>query len=91
MGMHLGMPRNSTRPYWELAARIEQGVDELHALREKGELASHLMIDQSMEDTVAEVLDTGSCTILNNLESRIERMAETEIEGDVRMTPDEFT
>jgi hypothetical protein len=91
MGMHLGMPRNATRPYWELAARIERGVDELQVLHDEGDLASHLMIDASMEETVSEILDTGTCTVLKNLESRIGRMAETELDGEVRMSPDEFT
>jgi hypothetical protein len=49
------------------------------------------MIDTSMEETVSEILDTGTCTVLRNLESRIERMAETELDGDVRISPDEFT
>lgn len=91
MGMHLGMPRNATRPYWELAARIEQGVPELQALHNDGELATHLMVDQSMEETVAEILETGTCKVLMNLESRIGRMAETELEGDFRVSPNEFS
>ena len=91
MGMHLGMPRNATRPYWELAARIERGVDELKGLHHDGELATQLMIDKSMVETVAEILDTGTCMVLKNLESRIERMAETELEGEIRVSPDEFS
>jgi DNA repair photolyase len=91
MGMHLGMPRQATRPYWELAACIERGVNELQALHQEGELAPNLMIDNSMEETVIEILSTGTCTVLKNLESRIERMAETELDGDITMSPDEFT
>jgi DNA repair photolyase len=91
MGMHLGMPRKATRPFWELAARIERGVDELQTLQEEDELGKQLMIDSSMEDTVREILDTGTCATLKNLESRIDRMAETELDAEIRVSPDEYT
>jgi DNA repair photolyase len=90
MGMHLGMPRKSTKPFWELAARIERGVDELQILHQEGELGKQLMIDKSMEETVAEILDTGTCKTLKNLESRIDRMAETELDAEIRVSLDEY-
>jgi DNA repair photolyase len=90
MGMHLGMPRKATKPYWNLAARIERGVDDITNLRKDGELGQHLMIVKSMEQTVEEILDTGTCEVLKNLEARIDRMAETEVGTDIRVSPDEF-
>ncbi|MGY5864117.1 MAG: radical SAM protein [Candidatus Thorarchaeota archaeon] len=90
MGMHLGMPRKATRPYWELAAKIERGVGELVALQTKGELGQHLLVDQSMEQTIEEILKTGTCEVLKNLEARIDRMAETEVDAEIRVSPDEY-
>jgi len=90
MNMFFGMPRSATKPYWELAARIERGVDELTKLRTEGELNQHLMIDNSMGETVVEILDTGSCNALDNLEARIARMTETHLDTEIRTSPDEF-
>jgi len=90
MGMNLGMPRNATRPYWELAARIERGVGDIKTIHNEGNLSTHLMLDSSMEETVVEILETGTCAVLKNLESRIERIAETELDGEIRVSPDEF-
>ncbi|MFW9975001.1 MAG: radical SAM protein [Candidatus Thorarchaeota archaeon] len=90
MGMHLGMPRNMIKPYWELAARIERGVDELGELKHRGDLKTNLMIDGSMTQTIEEILKSGTCQVLSNLEAKIDRMAETELDGDVRVSPDEY-
>ena len=38
MNMFFGMLRSATKPYWELASRIERGVGELSQLRADGEL-----------------------------------------------------
>ena len=90
MGMHLGMPRKATRPYWELAAKIESGVGELVTLQTKGELSQHLLVDDSMEQIITEILKTGTCEVLKNLEARIDRMGETELDAEVRVSPDEY-
>ena len=90
MSMHLGMPRSATKPYWELAARIERGVDEIQVIYEDGNLRSNLVIDKSMEETVAEILDTGTCSTLKNLEARIDRMGGTDVDLEMRASPDEF-
>ncbi|MFX1605637.1 MAG: radical SAM protein [Promethearchaeota archaeon] len=90
MNMFLGMPRSATKPYSDLAAKIERGVDELTKLRTDGELKQHLMIDNSMRVTIEEILDSGTCTVLDNLEARIDRMADSELEVEIRATPDEF-
>jgi regulator of PEP synthase PpsR (kinase-PPPase family) len=90
MNMFFGMPSSATRPYWELAARIERGVDELAKLQSEGEIEEHLMIDSTMSETVDEILDSGTCSILDNLETRIDRMADLEIETEIRASPNEF-
>ncbi len=90
MSMFFGMPRSATKPYWELAARIERGVSELTKLHTEGELNQHLMIDDSMRETVEEILESGTCKVLTNLEARIDRMMETELDTEIRASPDEF-
>ena len=90
MNMFFGMPRSTTKPYWELASRIERGVDELTKLRNDGELNQNLMIDDSMGVTVGEILDTGTCKALDNLEARIDRVTETHLDAEIRSSPDEF-
>lgn len=91
MGMHLGMQRNMTKPYWELAARIERGAEELGELKQSGDLKQHLMIDDSMEKTIEEILKTGTCQVLKNLEARIGSMAETELDEEMRVSLDEYS
>ncbi|MFX1483528.1 MAG: radical SAM protein [Promethearchaeota archaeon] len=90
MGMHLGMPQSEIRPYRELAARIEGGVDDLTKLSQNGEINQRLMIDNSMRKTIEEILESGTCEVLKALETRIDRMAETELESEAKMSPDEF-
>jgi len=90
MNMFFGMPRSATKPYWELAARIERGVDDLSKLRVEGELNQHLMINQSLEETVIEILDSGTCKVLDNLEARIDRMASSNLNVGIQTSPDEF-
>lgn len=90
MNMFFGMPRSATKPYWELAAKIERGVGELSQLRADGELDQHLIIDSSLRETVEEILDSGTCTVLQNLEARIDRMADTGLDVEVSSSPDEF-
>jgi DNA repair photolyase len=90
MNMFFGMPRSATKPYWELASRLERGVDELTKLQAEGDLNQHLMIDTPMGNTVKEILESGTCKVLENLEARIDRMAETELSTDIQASPDEF-
>ena len=90
MNTFFGMSRSATKPYWELAARIERGTDDLSKLRSEGELNQQLMIDRSMGETVAEILDSGTCKVLDNLEARIDRMVNTTLDVDVQASPDEF-
>lgn len=90
MSMVFGMPRSATKPYWELAARIERGVDDLTKLQGEGQLAQHLMISSPMRETVEEILSSGTCEVLDNLEAQIDRLCEIEIESEPQASPDEF-
>ena len=90
MNMFFGMPRSATKPYWELAARIEKGVDELTKLQADGEMNQQLLIDDSMRGTVEEILESGTCEVLTNLEARIDRMMDMELDAEIRASPDEF-
>ena len=90
MNMFFGMPRSATKPYWELAARIEKGVDELTQFQANGELNRQLLIDDSMRETVEEILESGTCKVLTNLEARIDRMMDMELDAEIRASPDEF-
>ncbi len=91
MGVHLGKPPNLTKPYWELAARIERGEDELGELRNRGDLKQQLLIDNIMTSTVEEILDTGTCPVLRNLESLIDKMTEDSLDVEIKVSPDDYS
>ncbi|MFW9964101.1 MAG: radical SAM protein [Candidatus Sifarchaeia archaeon] len=91
MRVHLGKPPKVTKPYWELAARIERGVDELGELRNMGELKQQLLIDDIMTSTVEEILDTGTCQVLRNLEALIDKMAEDSLDVEIKVSPDDYS
>ena len=70
----LGMNWNKSTPYRELALRIEKGVDDLNKMREEGELAERLMGDSALLRTVEEILDTGSCQVLNAIHIHLDEL-----------------
>ncbi len=70
----LGMNWNKSTPYRELALRIEKGIDDLNKLREEGDLAERLMVDSALLSTVEEILDTGSCQVLNDIHIRLDEL-----------------
>jgi hypothetical protein len=43
-----------------------------------------------MGQTVEEILKSGSCQVLKSLEATIDRKAQTELDSDIRVSPDEF-
>jgi len=90
MNMFFGLPRSVTKPYWEVAAKIERGVEDLSKLQSEGQIDQHLIIDSSMKVTVEEILEKGTCKVLQNLEARIDRMVDTELDADISASPDEF-
>ena len=55
------------RPFHELSIRLEQGVDDLRVMREDGVLKERLFIDDSMQEIIEQILDTGTCTYLQNI------------------------
>jgi DNA repair photolyase len=67
----LGMNWNKSTPYRELALRIEKGIDDLSKMREEGKLAERLMVDSQLLNTVEEILDTGSCQVLDGIHIRL--------------------
>lgn len=70
----LGMNWNKSTPYRELALRIEKEINDLNKMREEGELAERLMIDSQLLDTVEEILDTGSCQVLDDIHIQLDEM-----------------
>jgi DNA repair photolyase len=90
MNMFFGMPRSATKPYWELAARIERGVNELSSIQSEGDLHQNLMIDDSMVEIIEEILDSGTCKVLETLETRIDRMTDSELDVETLTSPNEF-
>ena len=70
--------------------KIERGVNDLSELIAQRELNQNLMIDQSMGEAVSQILDSGSCDVLENLEARINQIADIYIDTEIQTSPDEF-
>ncbi len=70
----LGMSWNKSTPFRELALRIEKGIDDLNKMREEGDLAERLMIDSQLLTSVEEILDTGSCQVLDDIHIRLDEL-----------------
>ncbi|MFW9847337.1 MAG: radical SAM protein [Candidatus Thorarchaeota archaeon] len=78
---NLGLSWSGTKPYSELAARLERGVDDLTIVREQGELSEYLQITPEMAETVEEILDRGTCQVLEEIEGRLDDFAEKTLES----------
>ncbi|MFX1474725.1 MAG: radical SAM protein [Promethearchaeota archaeon] len=68
----LGYPCVDWQPYQELAITIEQGVEDLEELRQRGRLGERLDIGPSMIAVVEEILDRGSCKVLDEILAKID-------------------
>jgi DNA repair photolyase len=68
----LGYPCVDWQPYQELAITIEQGVEDLEELRQKGELGEKLDINPGMVAVVKEILDRGTCGVLEGILEKID-------------------
>ncbi len=68
----LGYPCVDWQPYQELAITIEQGVEDLEELRQQGLLGEQLDIGPHMVAVVEEILDRGSCEILDGILAKID-------------------
>lgn len=62
-----GMSRSNSKPFYELAATLEKGVENLQQLKEDGILGKRLLLDEKMEKIVEEIMETGSCAYIRNL------------------------
>ncbi|MHA1588732.1 MAG: radical SAM protein, partial [Candidatus Thorarchaeota archaeon] len=70
----LGMSWTKSTPYRELASRIEKRIDNLSKMREEGKLAERLTIDSQLLNTIEEILDTGSCQVLDDIHVRLDEL-----------------
>ena len=68
----LGYPCIDWQPYQDLAITIEQGVEDLEELREKGQLKERLDISPHMVAVVEEILDRGTCGVLEGILDKID-------------------
>ncbi|MHA2192156.1 MAG: hypothetical protein ACXAAR_01875, partial [Candidatus Thorarchaeota archaeon] len=73
---NLGLAWNRAKPYYELAARLERGVDDISVVREGGELGEYLHISADMVETVEEILDRGTCRALEEIEGRLDEYSQ---------------
>jgi DNA repair photolyase len=71
----LGMRWTQSKPYQQLAATIEAGVENLEELRRENRLAERLGITPEMVRVVEEILDHGSCAQLDAVLSRVDALA----------------
>jgi DNA repair photolyase len=63
----LGQSWKQIKPFKELAVRIEKGVPELNELAERGELKDYLFVDGNVLAVVEEVLERGTCRLLESI------------------------
>ncbi|MHA2432603.1 MAG: radical SAM protein [Candidatus Thorarchaeota archaeon] len=72
---NLGKSWSGTKPFTDLAVRLERGVENLQILRNDGELAERLQLKQYMVEIVEEILDRGTCEVLEDLESQLDELS----------------
>jgi DNA repair photolyase len=73
----LGMRWTQSKPYQQLAATIEAGVENLQNLRRENRLAERLETTPEMVRVVEEILDHGSCAQLDAALNRFDALART--------------
>ena len=74
--MTLGKPRQSWKPYHELAIQIEKGVLNLAELYKQGLLEKQLGMSPKMTHVIEEILQTGTCQALANAQRELAQRAE---------------
>ncbi|MFW9944492.1 MAG: radical SAM protein, partial [Candidatus Sifarchaeia archaeon] len=74
---NLGKSWSGTQPFIDLAVGLERGVENLEALRANGELAERLRLKQYLVEIVEEILDRGTCEVLEDLESELDEISRT--------------
>ncbi|MFW9799090.1 MAG: radical SAM protein [Candidatus Thorarchaeota archaeon] len=75
MRYSLGRAWSETDNFNELATRLERGVDNLEELRESGELSERLQLTTQMTEIVEEIMDRGTCGVLESLESDLDKLS----------------
>jgi DNA repair photolyase len=73
----LGMRWTQSKPYHQLAATIEAGVEDLEDLRRENRLAEQLGTTPEMVRAIEEILDRGSCAQLDAVLNRVDGLART--------------
>jgi len=72
---NLGKSWSGTRPFIDLAVGLERGVENLESLRTNGELAERLRLKQYLVEIVEEIMDRGTCGVLEDLESQLDEIS----------------
>jgi len=67
----LHLPPEKSKPYHELAIRIEHGVENLNELSDKGELYTRLLINGEIADTVDQIVESGTCERIRDIHDQI--------------------
>ncbi|MFQ5832711.1 MAG: radical SAM protein [Candidatus Thorarchaeota archaeon] len=75
MRYNLHRPWSDSDPFNELAKRLEQGVENLEELRNSGELSERLQLTAQMTEIVEEIMDRGTCSFLEGLESELDELS----------------
>jgi DNA repair photolyase len=88
MSMMLGM--RGSKPYYELAAKLEKGVENLKTLQDEGTLSEVLFLDEQMTQVVEEIMETGTCQVLIDIEQKLDTICLDEFEVEVKAAPDMY-
>lgn len=73
----LGMRWTQSKPYQQLAATIEAGVENLEDLRRENRLAERLGTTPELVRAIEEILDRNSCAQLEAVLKRVDALART--------------
>jgi DNA repair photolyase len=71
----LGKPRNTWKPYQDLAIKIEKGVEDLQHLTTKGVLEDQLKVSSKMAGVVNEILLQGTFDALTRTQSELDLLS----------------
>ncbi len=75
MRYNLHRPWSGSDPFNEVAKRLEQGAENLEDLRNSGELPERLQLTAQMTEIVEEIMDRGTCSFLEGLESELDELS----------------
>jgi hypothetical protein len=86
LSMNLGM--KGSKQYHELAAKIEKGVENLSVLRDEGTLSDVLLLNDRMTQVIEEIIDTGTCQVLKEIEEKLDSICLNEFDSETKAAPD---